>query len=257
MFQQIISGVEYCHEYRVVHRDLKPENLLLDTGYNIKIADFGLSNMMVDGNFLETSCGSPNYAAPEVIAGCIYSGPEVDVWSCGVILYALLCGSLPFDDESIPNLFKKIKSGRFKMPMLLSEDSRDLIRRMIVVDPMKRITIPQIRCVCGGCMQPPHNPTTHTHTHIHTHTPPHAPTAPTPRTAHHAPGHTATRLHNICTRVDMCGCVRNCSQQRLTSVLCVFLVCGGLWWFVVVCSSNQITPASTLGSRRACRRTCA
>lgn len=108
-FQQIISGVEYCHRNMVVHRDLKPENLLLDSKMNVKIADFGLSNVMRDGHFLKTSCGSPNYAAPEVISGRLYAGPEVDVWSCGVILYALLCGSLPFDDENIPNLFKKIK----------------------------------------------------------------------------------------------------------------------------------------------------
>uniref|UniRef100_A0A0D6QS72 non-specific serine/threonine protein kinase n=1 Tax=Araucaria cunninghamii TaxID=56994 RepID=A0A0D6QS72_ARACU len=108
-FQQIISGVEYCHRNMVVHRDLKPENLLLDSKCNVKIADFGLSNVMRDGHFLKTSCGSPNYAAPEVISGKLYAGPEVDVWSCGVILYALLCGSLPFDDENIPNLFKKIK----------------------------------------------------------------------------------------------------------------------------------------------------
>jgi serine/threonine protein kinase len=108
-FQQFISGVEYCHRHMVVHRDLKPENLLLDQDFNLKIADFGLSNMMRDGYFLKTSCGSPNYAAPEVISGKLYAGPEVDVWSCGVILYALLCGSLPFDDENIPNLFKKIK----------------------------------------------------------------------------------------------------------------------------------------------------
>lgn len=128
----------------VVHRDLKPENLLLDSKWNVKIADFGLSNIMRDGHFLKTSCGSPNYAAPEVqnshpnifrklllyyicilcfdfnlqgfifcyfqvISGKLYAGPEVDVWSCGVILYALLCGTLPFDDENIPNLFKKIK----------------------------------------------------------------------------------------------------------------------------------------------------
>mmetsp|Transcript_19638 Transcript_19638/g.63124 ORF Transcript_19638/g.63124 Transcript_19638/m.63124 type:complete len:481 (+) Transcript_19638:299-1741(+) len=106
-FHQIISGVEYCHYHHIVHRDLKPENLLLDADNNIKIADFGLSNVMRDGEFLRTSCGSPNYAAPEVISGHLYAGPEVDVWSCGVILYALLCGSLPFDDESIPNLFKK------------------------------------------------------------------------------------------------------------------------------------------------------
>jgi serine/threonine protein kinase len=89
----------------------QPENLLLDSKMNVKIADFGLSNVMRDGHFLKTSCGSPNYAAPEVISGRLYAGPEVDVWSCGVILYALLCGSLPFDDENIPNLFKKIKVG--------------------------------------------------------------------------------------------------------------------------------------------------
>ena len=108
-FQQIMSGVEYCHRHNVVHRDLKPENLLLDQNLNVKIADFGLSNMMTDGEFLRTSCGSPNYAAPEVISGKLYAGPEVDIWSCGVILYALLCGTLPFDDEHVPTLFRKIK----------------------------------------------------------------------------------------------------------------------------------------------------
>ena len=104
-----MSGVEYCHRHNVVHRDLKPENLLLDQNLNVKIADFGLSNMMTDGEFLRTSCGSPNYAAPEVISGKLYAGPEVDIWSCGVILYALLCGTLPFDDEHVPTLFRKIK----------------------------------------------------------------------------------------------------------------------------------------------------
>jgi 5'-AMP-activated protein kinase catalytic alpha subunit len=144
-FHQIISGVEYCHFQKIVHRDLKPENLLLDSNLNIKIADFGLSNLMRDGDFLRTSCGSPNYAAPEVISGHLYAGPEVDVWSCGVILYALLCGSLPFDDESIPNLFKKIKSGMYSMPTHLSQLAKNLIPRMLEVDPMKRITIPEIR----------------------------------------------------------------------------------------------------------------
>ncbi|CAI9276958.1 unnamed protein product [Lactuca saligna] len=144
-FQQIISGVEYCHRNMVVHRDLKPENLLLDSKCNVKIADFGLSNIMRDGHFLKTSCGSPNYAAPEVISGKLYAGPEVDVWSCGVILYALLCGTLPFDDENIPNLFKKIKGGIYTLPSHLSPGARDLIPRMLVVDPMKRITIPEIR----------------------------------------------------------------------------------------------------------------
>eukprot|EP01035_Chromulina_nebulosa_P021991 gene21991-28466_t len=144
-FQQIISGIEYCHFHKIVHRDLKPENLLLDSESNIKLADFGLSNVAHDGDFLRTSCGSPNYAAPEVISGNLYAGAEVDVWSCGVILYALLCGTLPFDDESIPNLFKKIKSGMYSLPSHLSQSSRDLILRMLVVDPMKRITIPEIR----------------------------------------------------------------------------------------------------------------
>ena len=144
-FHQIVSGVEYCHFQKIVHRDLKPENLLLDENLNIKIADFGLSNLMRDGDFLRTSCGSPNYAAPEVISGHLYAGPEVDVWSCGVILYALLCGSLPFDDESIPSLFKKIKSGMYSLPTHLSQLAKNLIPRMLEVDPMKRITIPEIR----------------------------------------------------------------------------------------------------------------
>jgi len=144
-FHQIISGIEYCHFHKIVHRDLKPENLLLDADNNIKIADFGLSNVAHDGDFLRTSCGSPNYAAPEVISGNLYAGAEVDVWSCGVILYALLCGTLPFDDESIPNLFKKIKSGMYSLPSHLSQSSRDLILRMLVVDPMKRITIAEVR----------------------------------------------------------------------------------------------------------------
>jgi len=119
--------------------------LLLDSEHNIKLADFGLSNVAHDGEFLRTSCVSPNYAAPEVISGNLYAGAEVDIWSCGVILYALLCGTLPFDDESIPNLFKKIKSGMYSLPSHLTQSSRDLILRMLVVDPMKRITIPEIR----------------------------------------------------------------------------------------------------------------
>mmetsp|Transcript_19825 Transcript_19825/g.32505 ORF Transcript_19825/g.32505 Transcript_19825/m.32505 type:complete len:681 (+) Transcript_19825:307-2349(+) len=144
-FQQIVSGVEYCHRHNVVHRDLKPENLLLDSNLNVKIADFGLSNMMRDGFFLKTSCGSPNYAAPEVISGKLYAGPEVDVWSCGVILYALLCGCLPFDDDNLPNLMKKVKSGVYQMPNYLSFYARDLIHSILNVDPITRITIEEIR----------------------------------------------------------------------------------------------------------------
>ena len=144
-FHQIISGVEYCHFQKIVHRDLKPEHLLLDANLNIKIAAFGSSTKMRDGEFLRTSCGSPHYAAPEIISGHLYAGPEVDVWSCGVTLYALLCGSLPFDDESIPNLFKKIKSGMYSLPTHLSQLAKNLILRMLEVDPITRITIPEIR----------------------------------------------------------------------------------------------------------------
>ncbi|KAI8891349.1 Pkinase-domain-containing protein [Backusella circina FSU 941] len=144
-FQQIICAVEYCHRHKIVHRDLKPENLLLDANNNVKIADFGLSNIMTDGDFLKTSCGSPNYAAPEVISGKLYAGPEVDVWSCGVILYVMLCGRLPFDDEYIPTLFKKINGGIYTMPSYLSSETKMLLTSMLVVDPLKRITIPEIR----------------------------------------------------------------------------------------------------------------
>lgn len=144
-FQQIISGVEYCHKHMIAHRDLKPENLLLDEHSNVKIADFGLSNCMRDGCFLKTSCGSPNYAAPEVISGKLYAGPEVDIWSCGVIVYALLCGTLPFDDESIPYLFRKIKGGIYILPSYLSDSSKDIISKMLVTDPLKRINIEEIR----------------------------------------------------------------------------------------------------------------
>ncbi|CAK9326826.1 unnamed protein product [Citrullus colocynthis] len=145
IFQQIICGVEHCHRNMIVHRDLKPENVLLDSNFNVKIADFGFSNVMYDGHFFKTSCGSPNYAAPEVISGKLYAGPEVDIWSCGVILYAILCGSLPFDNENIPILVQKIKNGVYKLPSYLSPEARNLISSLLVVDPLRRITIPQIR----------------------------------------------------------------------------------------------------------------
>jgi 5'-AMP-activated protein kinase catalytic alpha subunit len=145
-FQQIIAGVDYCHTNRVVHRDLKPENLLLDQERSsIKIADFGLSNIMRDGQFLKSSCGSPNYAAPEVIQRHWYAGPEVDVWSCGVILYAMLCGVLPFDDENISSLYRKIIDCCYMLPSHLSVEARDLITSMLKADPMHRISIAEIR----------------------------------------------------------------------------------------------------------------
>ncbi|KAF4342685.1 CAMK CAMKL AMPK kinase [Fusarium beomiforme] len=144
-FQQMLCAVEYCHRHKIVHRDLKPENLLLDENLNVKIADFGLSNIMTDGNFLKTSCGSPNYAAPEVIGGKLYAGPEVDVWSCGVILYVLLVGRLPFDDEHIPSLFAKIAKGTYSIPQWMPTGAANLIKKMLVVNPVHRATIEDIR----------------------------------------------------------------------------------------------------------------
>ncbi|XP_020522501.1 SNF1-related protein kinase catalytic subunit alpha KIN10 isoform X3 [Amborella trichopoda] len=143
-FQQVVSGLLYCHMNMVIHRDLKLENLLLDSKYNVKIADFGLSNIMIDGHFLKTSCGS--YAAPEVISGNSNVGPEVDVWGCGVALYTLLCGSLPFDDENTAILYKKIKAGEYTIPSHLSSEAKNLIQRMLEVEPLRRITIPEILC---------------------------------------------------------------------------------------------------------------
>jgi 5'-AMP-activated protein kinase catalytic alpha subunit len=144
-FHQIVAGIEYCHRHRVTHRDIKPENLLLDEEDNVKIADFGLVNLMKDGEFCKTSCGSPNYAAPEVINGNKYCGPEVDVWSIGVVTFALLAGVLPFDEPSIPALFAKIRSASYKFPRHFSPLARDLIERMLNPDPVARINLSQVK----------------------------------------------------------------------------------------------------------------
>lgn len=144
-FQQLISGVEHIHFLRVVHRDLKLDNILVDRACNLKIADFGLSSGLCDGSFLWTSCGTPNYAAPELVAGRLYAGPEVDVWSCGVILYAMLTGTLPFDDDSVAALFQKIQRGRYEAPERGSSGAIQLVEKMLVVDQVMRITISEIR----------------------------------------------------------------------------------------------------------------
>jgi serine/threonine protein kinase len=118
----------------------------MDADFNVKIADFGLSSEWQKGQLLTESCGSPNYAAPELLyKDCKYEGPEVDIWSCGVVLYALLCGELPFDDESFPSLFKKIKQGRYSIPGYISPLSKDLLVRMLAVCPATRIDLPGIR----------------------------------------------------------------------------------------------------------------
>ncbi len=144
-FQQIISGVEYCHRHKIVHRDLKPENLLLDGNLNIKIVDFGLSNVMTEDSLLKTKCGSPNYAAPELLSGKHYAGPEVDVWSCGITLYVLLVGEFPFDDEDLVTLYEEILSGIYYTPKYVALGPKNLIRKMLNIDPVQRLTIPEIR----------------------------------------------------------------------------------------------------------------
>ncbi|CAH2090355.1 unnamed protein product [Euphydryas editha] len=144
-FWQILSAVEYCHERRIVHRDLKAENLLLDSNMNIKIADFGFSNYYATGELLATWCGSPPYAAPEVFEGKRYTGPEIDIWSLGVVLYVLVCGALPFDGSTLQSLRDRVLSGRFRIPYFMSEDCESLIRKMLVLEPMKRYTIEQIK----------------------------------------------------------------------------------------------------------------
>jgi 5'-AMP-activated protein kinase catalytic alpha subunit len=140
-FSQIISGVEYLHKLNIVHRDLKPENLLLDYNNNIKIVDFGLSNTYKDGQRLKTACGSPCYAAPEMIAGKKYSGIRVDIWSCGVILYALLCGYLPFEDKNTKILYKKILAGEYKLPRWIKSQSKDMMRKILETNSERRYKI--------------------------------------------------------------------------------------------------------------------
>ncbi|KAA0701958.1 Serine/threonine-protein kinase SIK2 [Triplophysa tibetana] len=143
-FWQILSAVEYCHNRHIVHRDLKAENLLLDGHMNIKIAGKDLLNY-TPGKPLSTWCGSPPYAAPEVFEGQQYEGPQLDIWSMGVVLYVLVCGALPFDGPSLPVLRQRVLEGRFRIPYFMTEDCEHLIRRMLVLDPSKRLSIVQIK----------------------------------------------------------------------------------------------------------------
>ncbi|XP_038635263.1 serine/threonine-protein kinase SIK3 homolog isoform X1 [Scyliorhinus canicula] len=143
-FKQIVAAVHFCHCRNIVHRDLKAENLLLDANLNIKIADFGFSNIFTPGQLLKTWCGSPPYAAPELFEGKEYDGPKVDIWSLGVVLYVLVCGALPFDGSTLQNLRARVLSGKFRIPFFMSTECEHLIRHMLVLDPSKRLSVEQI-----------------------------------------------------------------------------------------------------------------
>lgn len=140
-FFQLLQAVNHMHSLKVSHRDLKPENLMLDEKHNLKVIDFGLSNLFADDSLLKTACGSPCYAAPEMISGLPYSGTKVDLWSCGVVLYAMTVGKLPFDDANSSELYRKIISGRFILPISLSIDLKDLLSCLLRVDPETRFDV--------------------------------------------------------------------------------------------------------------------
>nr|ACN41002.1 unknown [Picea sitchensis] len=146
-FQQLINAVDYCHSRGVSHRDLKPENLLLDAYGNLKVSDFGLSalpqQIMEDG-LLHTTCGTPNYVAPEVINDKGYDGATADLWSCGVILFVLMAGYLPFDESNLLTLYKKIYKADFTCPPWFSSGAKKLISRILDPKPKTRITVPEI-----------------------------------------------------------------------------------------------------------------
>ncbi|XP_073022232.1 CBL-interacting serine/threonine-protein kinase 9-like isoform X3 [Primulina eburnea] len=144
-FQQLINAVDYCHSRGVYHRDLKPENLLLDSHGVLKVSDFGLSafSKQEDG-LLHTACGTPNYVAPEVLNDKGYDGTTSDVWSCGVILFVLMAGYLPFEEPNLMALYRKIYKADFSFPPWFSSNAKRLIKRILDPNPLTRITIPEI-----------------------------------------------------------------------------------------------------------------
>ncbi|XP_020586548.1 CBL-interacting protein kinase 1-like isoform X2 [Phalaenopsis equestris] len=148
LFQQLIDGISYCHDRGVYHRDLKPENVLIDAIGNIKISDFGLSALsqhLWNDGLLHTTCGSPNYIAPEVLANRGYDGAMSDIWSCGVILYIILIGALPFDDRNLAVLYQKIIKGDTQIPKCISIGAQNILRRILDPNPKTRIDVAQIK----------------------------------------------------------------------------------------------------------------
>ncbi|CAA0808857.1 CBL-interacting serine/threonine-protein kinase 9 [Striga hermonthica] len=146
-FQQLINAVDYCHSRGVYHRDLKPENLLLDSYGVLKVSDFGLSafsKQVRDDGLLHTACGTPNYVAPEVLTDKGYDGTASDVWSCGVILFVLMAGYLPFDEPNLMALYRRIQKADFSFPLWFSSSAKKLIKRILDPNPLTRITIPEI-----------------------------------------------------------------------------------------------------------------
>jgi 5'-AMP-activated protein kinase, catalytic alpha subunit len=146
LFQQLLAAVEYIHRLGVVHRDIKPENILMNTNHDwVKLVDFGLSNSYKNTDHVKTACGSPCYAAPEMLSGKPYYGLMSDIWSCGVVLFCMICGHLPFDDQNIKKLYRKITDGDYKIPSGLSPYAKDLISSILTTDPNKRITIEKLK----------------------------------------------------------------------------------------------------------------
>ncbi|XP_074992534.1 maternal embryonic leucine zipper kinase isoform X14 [Calonectris borealis] len=153
-FRQIVSAIAYVHSQGYAHRDLKPENLLIDKEHNLKLIDFGLCAKPKGGldYHLNTCCGSPAYAAPELIQGKAYIGSEADIWSMGVLLYALLCGSLPFDDDNVMAVYRKIMRGKYSIPKWLSPSSTLLLNQMLQVKSEKTMTCEDV----SDCSEMPH-----------------------------------------------------------------------------------------------------
>ncbi|KAF9517983.1 hypothetical protein BS47DRAFT_424282 [Hydnum rufescens UP504] len=154
-FQQLIFAIHYCHSFNIAHRNLNPENILLDANNNIKVSDFGMAAWEAGDGMLETCCGNPHYMSPEVMEGNSYNGAMADIWSCGVILYTMLCGCLPFDDRDGTKLVEKVKRGNFHMPPDIPPMAKNIIRRMLEKDAGKRIRMADILCHPYFCSSPP------------------------------------------------------------------------------------------------------